>query len=167
MPNRCATSATEWPRSVTCLTASILNSSVYRLPLILTSSVAVNYGSKMSTKGWPVHFGVDELTGLALLIIGWPFLPTRRKPKGATIGTSIASRVARRHLDFKIEKDILPTLTLGSVRRLKILWTRNIGVFVGRTVPIIGEVILAYDVSVISYRSAVHYNQLVKPEDRL
>jgi hypothetical protein len=62
---------------------------------------------------------------------------------------------------------ILPTLTLGSVRRLKILWTRNIGVFVGRTVPIIGEVILAYDVSVISYRSAVHYNQLVKPEDRL
>ena len=93
--------------------------------------------------------------------------PTRRKPKGATIGTSIASRVARRHLDFKIEKDILPTLTLGSVRRLTILWTRNIGVFVGRTVPIIGEVILAYDVSVISYRSAVHYNQLVKPEDRL
>ncbi|WP_221624855.1 MULTISPECIES: hypothetical protein, partial [unclassified Burkholderia] len=25
------------------------------LPLILTSSVAVNYGSKMSTKGWPVQ----------------------------------------------------------------------------------------------------------------
>ena len=47
------------------------------------------------------------------------------------------------------------------------LWTRNIGVFVGRTASIIGEVILAYDVSVISYRSAVHYNQLVKPEDRL
>ncbi|WP_367949118.1 hypothetical protein [Paraburkholderia sp. NMBU_R16] len=88
----------------------------------------------------------------------WAFLPTKRKPKGAAIGTSIASRVARRHLDFKIEKDILPTLTLGSVRRLKILWTRNIGVFVGRTVPIIGEVILAYDVSVIGYRSAVHYN---------
>jgi len=40
------------------LTASILNSSVYRLPLILTSSVAINYGSKMSTKGWPVHSGV-------------------------------------------------------------------------------------------------------------
>ena len=45
--------------------------------------------------------------------------------------------------------------------------SRNIDVFVGRTVPIIGEVILAYDVSVISYCSAVHYNQLVKPEDRL
>ncbi|WP_334012057.1 hypothetical protein, partial [Burkholderia cepacia] len=26
-----------------------------RLPLILTSSVAINYGSKMSTKGWPVQ----------------------------------------------------------------------------------------------------------------
>jgi hypothetical protein len=98
----------------------------------------------------------------------WAFLPTKRKPKGAAIGTSTASRVARRYLDFKIEKDILTTLTLGSVRRLKIVWTRNIGVFVGRAVPIVGEVILAYDVSVISYRSAVHYNhQLVNPEDRL
>lgn len=79
----------------------------------------------------------------------------------------MASRVARRHLGFKIEKDILPTLTLGSVRRFKILWTCNIGVFVGRTVPIVGEVILAYDVSIISYRSTVHYNQLMKPEGRL
>ncbi|WP_244106873.1 hypothetical protein [Burkholderia cenocepacia] len=25
------------------------------MPLILTSSVAINYGSKMSTKGWPVQ----------------------------------------------------------------------------------------------------------------
>lgn len=31
------------------------------------------------------------------------------------------------------------------------LWTRNIGVFVGRTASIIGEVILAYDVSVSFY----------------
>ncbi len=103
------------------------------------------------------HFGVDELTGLALLIIGWPLLPTRRKPKGATIGASIASQVARRHLDFKIEKDILPTLTLGSVRRPKILWTRNIGVFVGRTVPIVGEVILAY----VSARMADYVSQML------
>lgn len=93
--------------------------------------------------------------------------PNDASPTGPTIDTSIASRVARRHLDFKIEEDILPTLTLGSVRRFKILWTCNIGVFVGRAVPIIGEVILAYDVSIISNRSAVHYNQLVKPKDRL
>jgi hypothetical protein len=113
------------------------------------------------------QLGVEDVTALACIIAGWNFLPTRRKPLGATVGTSIASRVARKHLDFKISKEILPTLTFGSVKRFKILWTRNIGVFVGRAVPIVGEIILAYDVSIISYRSVVRYNQLVKLEDRL
>src|SRR5699024_9860322 len=48
-PSRAATSATEWPRSVTCLTASTLNSSVYRL-LMDTPAAAVDYGCKVSTK---------------------------------------------------------------------------------------------------------------------
>jgi hypothetical protein len=55
-PSRRATSPTENPRSVTCLTASILNSSVYRLLLITASSITKNYGSKMATKGWAVHY---------------------------------------------------------------------------------------------------------------
>ena len=38
VPSRTATSATEYPRSVTCFIASILNSSVYRLPFINTSN---------------------------------------------------------------------------------------------------------------------------------
>jgi hypothetical protein len=34
-----ATSGTEYHRSVTCFTASILNSSVYRLPLLINTSI--------------------------------------------------------------------------------------------------------------------------------
>ena len=51
-----ATSITEKPRSVTCFTASLRNSSVYCLLLpINTSMVAMNYGARVSTKDWPVH----------------------------------------------------------------------------------------------------------------
>ena len=51
-----ATSITEKPRSVTCFTASLRNSSVYCLLLpINTSMVAMNYGARASTKGWPVQ----------------------------------------------------------------------------------------------------------------
>ncbi|WP_336331334.1 hypothetical protein, partial [Stenotrophomonas maltophilia group sp. Smal12] len=43
--------------SITCFTASARNSSVYCLLLpINTSVIAINYGNRMSTKGWPVHF---------------------------------------------------------------------------------------------------------------
>lgn len=41
-------------RSITCLTASALNSSVYCLLLLInTSTIAMNYGFRVSTKGWP------------------------------------------------------------------------------------------------------------------
>ena len=54
-----------------------------------------------------------------------------------------------------------------SVRRLKILFTNNLGVFVGRAVPVVGEALLAYDAATITYRSVIRYNQLVKPEDKV
>ena len=57
IPMRLATSITVKPRSITCFTASLRNSSVYCLLLpINTSMVAMNYGARVSTKGWPVHF---------------------------------------------------------------------------------------------------------------
>ncbi len=56
IPIRAATSTTVKPRSITCFTASARNSSVYCLLLpINTSVIAINYGVRMSTKGWSVH----------------------------------------------------------------------------------------------------------------
>src|SRR5690606_31887534 len=55
IPIRVATSTTVKPRSRTCFTVSARNSSVYCLLLINTSAVAMNYGLRVSTKGWPVH----------------------------------------------------------------------------------------------------------------
>lgn len=45
-------------------------------------------------------------------------------------------------------------------------FTRELGAFVGRAVPVVGWVITAADLSVIMYRSVLEYNRLVKPEDR-
>ncbi len=55
-PSRCATSATLKPRSVTYRTASILNSSVYRLLLMDTSESVIFYDLEMSRKHWAYHF---------------------------------------------------------------------------------------------------------------
>ncbi|RQV85989.1 hypothetical protein DF160_06180 [Burkholderia anthina] len=43
----------------------------------------------------------------------------------------------------------------------------DIGVFVGRAVPVVGWVIAAKDVTMISIRSVSRYNALVKPEDKV
>ena len=56
IPIRPATSTTVKPRSSTCFTASLRNSSVYCLLLLIdTSVIAMNYDPWVSTKGWAVH----------------------------------------------------------------------------------------------------------------
>ena len=61
----------------------------------------------------------------------------------------------------------LPTVTsFKSLMLLKVKFTRELGAFVGRAVPVVGWVITAADLSVIMYRSVLEYNRLVKPEDR-
>jgi len=50
---------------------------------------------------------------------------------------------------------------------LKISFTKNIGRFVGRTVPILGWIILAADVVNIFYKSQWAYNQIVDNSDML
>ncbi|MCE4364719.1 hypothetical protein, partial [Xanthomonas hortorum] len=48
-------------RSVTCRTASILNSSVYRLLLIDTSESTIFHGLEMSRKPWAYQDGGRRL----------------------------------------------------------------------------------------------------------
>jgi hypothetical protein len=113
------------------------------------------------------ELGVNDAVAVATILAGQNWLPTRAKPMGATPGTSIASKLSRRFLDHDIKWKILPTVTNGSVKRLKILMTRNIGKFVGRAVPVVGWIIAARDVVTISNNSVRHYNRLVKEEDRI
>ncbi|WP_176316851.1 STM2901 family protein [Burkholderia vietnamiensis] len=113
------------------------------------------------------EFGVDDIAAVAAILAGQNWLPTRAKPFGATPGTSVASILSRKYLDYDLKKKILPTLTNASVRRLKFIMVRNIGVFAGRAVPVVGWAITARDVTMISIHSVSRYNMLVKPEDRV
>ncbi|VWD19870.1 MULTISPECIES: STM2901 family protein [Burkholderia] len=114
------------------------------------------------------ELGIDDAVGVAMVLSGQRFIPTRGKFGGAVKGTSIASIVSRRMLPYELKQRILPTVTsFTSLILLRIKFTRNIGAFVGRAIPGVGWIVLASDVTMISYRSVTTYNSMVKPEDRL
>lgn len=113
------------------------------------------------------ELGVDDVAAVVAIVTGQNWMPTRAKPFGTTPGTSVASILSRKYLDYDLKKKILPTLTNASVKRLKFILVRTIGVFVGRAVPVVGWVIAANNVTTISIRSVSRYNALVKPEDKV
>lgn len=113
------------------------------------------------------EFGIDDVASVALILSGQNWFPTRAKPAGATKGTSIASKLSRKYLDIDLQRRVLPTLANASVKQLKIFWVKNIGKFVGRAVPVVGWVIAAHNITMISIKSVAHYNGLVKAEDRI
>ncbi|KVC86964.1 hypothetical protein WJ47_26530 [Burkholderia ubonensis] len=57
-------------------------------------------------------------------------------------------------------------MTVG-VRGVRMAFTRNLGAWVGRTIPVVGEVFLAVDASMIMLNTVRAYNAIAKPEDRV
>jgi hypothetical protein len=112
------------------------------------------------------QLGVQDLAAAFAVVAGQPIISTRAKFKGATKGTSVASIVCRRLLNYDM-KHRLPIITGSSLVSLKISLTKNLGAFVGRSVPIVGWVILAYDLIRIFQKAIFKYNSLVNAEDRL
>lgn len=113
------------------------------------------------------EFGVDDISAAAAVLAGQNWIPTRAKPMGATKGTSVASIMGRKYLNYELKRKVLPTVTNRSIKTLQILMTKNIGKFVGRAVPVVGWVVLAYNAASITRRSIANYNRRVKPEDKV
>jgi hypothetical protein len=86
---------------------------------------------------------------------------------GATKGTSVASVMSRSLFRYELKKKILPTFTMQSIKRLRWVLTHKLSVFIGRTLPGVGWVLLASDVSQIAYQTVIKYNRIVLPEDRV
>ncbi|KWO09511.1 hypothetical protein WM25_17140 [Burkholderia ubonensis] len=57
-------------------------------------------------------------------------------------------------------------MTVG-VRGVRMAFTRNLGAWAGRTIPVVGEVFLAVDASMIMLNTVRAYNAIAKPEDRV
>ncbi|ECF2500850.1 hypothetical protein E1911_24445 [Salmonella enterica subsp. enterica serovar Virchow] len=111
------------------------------------------------------QFGVNDYMTLGLILLGQPTIATRDKSIGATAGTSPLSSQLRHWLNIETRR--LPPLTTGSIRRLKFAYVTNLGAFVGRWIPILGIVIMAYDVTEISYKVTIKYNTIARGKDKL
>lgn len=74
------------------------------------------------------QLSVKDIIGVASIILGDNSIEVPGKPNKATKGTSHASLFFRKHLSYKFQKRILPTLTKKSfsLRRLKIFWVNNL-----------------------------------------
>jgi hypothetical protein len=112
------------------------------------------------------QLGVTDVGAVAAILLGQPMIGTRGKPIGATRGTSIASLACRQALNYEL-KFRLPMITGSSITTLRIALTKNLGAFVGRSVPVVGWVILAYDVSRIMWNTVSTYNFYVEQDDRI
>lgn len=116
------------------------------------------------------HFGIQDIAAVVALYSGVNNQKTRAKPAGAKQGTSRAPQSMRGlfktvKFPFGIK---LPTWVGGytpwtAERRM----VAKISTFVGRTIPLIGEVILITDVSRITYCSVRDYNAIARGKDKL
>jgi len=114
--------------------------------------------------------GMADFGAVVAIVSGRNNLGTRGKFANATKGTSYASKAAR--MVFKKAKFpfgiSLPTWLGGytpwTANRVMV---RNIAPFVGRSIPGIGMIILASDVSQITYRTIRDYNLIARESDKL
>ena len=116
------------------------------------------------------QLGVEDVGGVIAILAGANILNTRQKFYGATPGTSIASKVVRGVIPNNIKFPLgieLPTLVGFSPKTLKVIMTRNLSTFVGRAVPVVGWIIIAYDVAQITYKTVTHYNLIVHKKEKL
>ncbi|MDC7870190.1 hypothetical protein TH60_11840 [Pantoea ananatis] len=114
------------------------------------------------------QLGVSDIAAAAFIIVGQPNRPTRGKIGGTmtTKGTSLISEAARRYLNVELPFR-LPTLTNSSIKRLRFSFVTNLGAFVGRTVPILGWVMVASDLSKIAFNATTNYNRIARGNDKL
>lgn len=112
------------------------------------------------------QLGLDDLAAASAVLLGQADVPVPGKVAGATAGTSVASLTARKLLPFKVRVR-LPMITKVGLSGVRIAFTRNLGAFVGRAVPVIGELFLARDAFMIMRNTVVTYNRLAKQDDRL
>ncbi len=116
------------------------------------------------------HFGIKDIAAIAALYSGINNQFTRTKPIDAIPGTSRASKAVRGVLKttmfpFGIK---MPTWIGGYTPwTVKLIMVRKVSTFIGRTIPLIGEVILVIDISQIVYCSVRDYNAIARSEDKI
>ncbi|MEA5103512.1 STM2901 family protein [Pantoea sp. S18] len=112
------------------------------------------------------HFGITDIAAVTAIYLGSNNITVAGKLAGATPGTSVASIYSRRLFRGRMMPMKLPTW-IGYPPNAKRIMTQKLGTFVGRTIPLAGWVILAVDVTTITFKAVNKYNTIAHPSDRL
>ena len=116
------------------------------------------------------QLGVQDFGAIVSIAAGLNNMPTREKFANATPGTSYASTKSRQLFgSAKFPWGIkLPSVIGGyPPHKLKIIMVRKISAFTGRAIPVLGWIILASDISQISYRTLKDYNRIARGNDKI
>lgn len=109
------------------------------------------------------ELGIDTVSGAAILS-GQPWLGTRGKPKGATLGTSVVSKYARILMrDARMPFGVSIPTPVG-VRMQK---SNKLAAIIARWVPWLGWTSLSMSLYRVSIRTQEKYNLIAKPKDRI
>lgn len=109
------------------------------------------------------ELGIDSVAGAAILS-GPPWLGTRGKPKGATLGTSVVSKYARIIMrDARMPFGIQIPTPVG-IRMQK---SNKLAAIIARWVPWLGWASLVMSLYRVSTRTQEKYNLIVRPKDRI
>ncbi len=115
--------------------------------------------------------GLVDFGAVVAIVSGRNTLPTRAKPNGAEKGTSYASKSLAKKCSKKAQFPFgikLPSVIGGyPPSTIRIRAVANIGTFTGRAIPVVGWVILASDISQITYRTIRDYNAIARGNDKL
>lgn len=112
------------------------------------------------------HLGITDIAAVTAIYLGSNNVTVAGKLAGATPGTSVASTYSRRLFRGRMMPMKLPTW-IGYPPNAKRIMTQKLGTFVGRTIPVAGWVILAVDVTTITFKAVNKYNTIAHPSDRL
>lgn len=116
------------------------------------------------------HFsGTKDIIALVAIYSGQNTIDISGKLNGAWKGTSYASVYSRKLLrDYRLPFR-LPTWIQNPKNplQIKMLMTHKLGTFVGRTIPVLGWVIMAADVAEIGWKTTVKYNLIAHKDDRI
>lgn len=116
------------------------------------------------------HFsGTKDILAIAAIYSGQNVIDVSGKLNGAWKGTSYASVYSRKLLrDYRLPFR-LPTWIQNPQKplQMKRIMTHKLGTFVGRSIPVLGWVIMAADVAEIGWKTTVKYNRIANKDDRI
>ncbi|WP_261430733.1 STM2901 family protein [Serratia quinivorans] len=116
------------------------------------------------------QLGIEDIAAVVFIHAGRNISPTRGKFRTAIPDTSLASRQARKVFGnrmFPLGLKMPSVIGGYPPSTLRLRMVRKMGTFVGRAVPVLGWVILAKDITEISFRSTVKYNRIARGADKL